>query len=103
MKLLVNEKIIKIFHDCSEDCSLLSNLLRVEIKNVFDTQIAHRICYESIFGSSLRTKHSNISLADLIKEYLNVENRIKCEICEIMNKNVYFWKAVKSTNKASSR
>jgi exonuclease 3'-5' domain-containing protein 1 len=103
MKLLVNEKIIKIFHDCSEDCSLLNNLLKIEIRNVFDTQIAHRICYESLVGSSLRTKHSNISLADLIKEYLNVENPIKCEIGEIMNKNVYFWKTVSINNKASSR
>ena len=81
---------------------MLNNVLKIEINNVFDTQIAHRVCYESIFGTSVRTKHSNISLADLIKEYLNVENSIKCEIGEIMKKNVYFWKTVKNFFKVAS-
>jgi ribonuclease D len=93
-QLLTSETVTKVFHDITEDCSLLSNLYKIDCKNIFDTQIAHRMCYEAIVGTSIFTKHSNISLGDLIKEYFNIENPVKDEISEIMKNNIYFWKTV---------
>jgi ribonuclease D len=94
-QLMTDSSITKIFHDITEDCSLLSNLYKIDCKNVFDTQIAHRLCYEALIGPAVMTKHSNISLSDLIKEYFNIENSVKDEISEIMTKNMYFWKTVR--------
>jgi len=86
---------VKVFHDCLEDCSLLLNYYKIEFQNVFDTQIAHRVCYEDVCGTSNNTKHSAISLNDLLGEYLNIYNPIKYELHVEMNKDPYFWKKVK--------
>ncbi len=93
-KLFGDPKIIKVFHDCTEDCSLLFNLYNIKSKAVFDTQIAHRMCYEEIYGSSVNTKHSSISLNDLLNEYFNLDNKIKIEIQDLMTNDPYFWKKV---------
>jgi hypothetical protein len=64
------------------------------INNIFDTQIAHRLAYESLMGSSHSTKHANISLHDLIKEYFNVQSEIKLNFQNLMKEDAYLWKKV---------
>jgi len=52
------------------------------------------MCYEDLHGSSIYTKHSSISLNDLLKEYLKINNTIKGEIQDEMTSDPYFWKKV---------
>jgi len=42
--LLLNDKILKIFHAPREDLFIFYNLFKILPKNIFDTQIAARIC-----------------------------------------------------------
>lgn len=39
--LLESREVVKVFHDCREDVSLLTNQYGVEVTAVFDTQVAH--------------------------------------------------------------
>jgi hypothetical protein len=57
------------------------------------------MCYEEIHGSSINTKHSSISLNDLLKEYFKLNNTIKGEIQDQMTNDPYFWKKVFSIYK----
>lgn len=87
--------IIKVFHDCLEDLSLLSNLCHIKnIKGIFDTQIAHRMCYSYKDDSFLKPSNASISLSNLLKKYLAVEYELKGEIHELMANNPYLWKGV---------
>jgi hypothetical protein len=52
--------------------------------------------YEDIYGSSINTKHSSISLQDLFKEHLQLECNVKSEINNLMTSDPYFWKKVKN-------
>jgi hypothetical protein len=56
------------------------------------------MCYEDTHGSSINTKHSSISLNDLLKEYFKLNNKVKGEIQEFMTNDPYFWKKVKYVN-----
>ncbi|XP_041376195.1 egalitarian protein homolog [Gigantopelta aegis] len=42
LELLEDGGITKIMHDCRLECSMFFNLFGVEIKNIFDTQVAYR-------------------------------------------------------------
>lgn len=78
-----------------EDISLLSNLCGLkEINGIFDTQIAHRMCYEDEFSlHSSGTRNSSISLNELLKLYCNYDdNNIKNDIHALMSRNPYLWK-----------
>ena len=92
--MFVEESITKVFHDCSEDCSILCNLYKFDLNNTFDTQIAHRMCYEDVVGTSVNTKHSSISLNDLLHEYLKIDHSVKGEMHSLMKLDPYFWKKV---------
>jgi ribonuclease D len=57
------------------------------------------MCYEDIMGSSFNTKHSSISLNDLLKEYLNFNHSMKNELHNDMKNDPYFWKKRPITEK----
>lgn len=85
---------MKVFHDCIEDVSLLYNLCNIkELKGIFDTQIAHRMCFEDTYAHfGVNNQHSSLSLATLIKGYLNIEYELKGEMHNLMAQNPYLWK-----------
>ena len=100
-ELFSNKSIVKVFHDCIEDLSLLYNLCNIkDIKGIFDTQIAHRMCCDD--PSYKGVKNSAISLAMLIKVYLNIEYEIKGEMHNLMAQNPYLWKTRPLTEKLNS-
>ena len=81
-----------MFHDCLEDVSMFFNLYKItDFQGIFDTQIAHRMCFDELYHNQLG-KQSSISLAMLLKEYLNVDYEIKGEIHSLMGQNPYLWK-----------
>ena len=64
-----------------------------EFNGIFDTQIAHRMCYEDEFNiNSNGTKNNAISLNELLKINFNVNVEIKDEIHELMSNSPYLWK-----------
>lgn len=94
---------MKIFHDITEDCSILFNRHAIKCEGVFDTQVAHRLIYEhqvktknekeliSDNNDSKKQANINISLNGLLKYYLNIDNVIKDEIGLLMENDIYFW------------
>ena len=64
-----------------------------EFNSIFDTQIAHRMCYEDENGcNSNGTKNNTISLNELLKINFGLNETIKDEIHELMSKSPYLWK-----------
>lgn len=51
--VLESEKIVKVMHDCREDTSALFHQAQIEVKTVFDTQIAYRLREKILFMPSL--------------------------------------------------
>ena len=74
--------------------SLISNTGNInDIKGIFDTQIAHRMCYEDENNcNSIGTKHNSISLNELLKNNFNVNFNIKDEVHDMMSNSPYLWK-----------
>ena len=64
VKLLNDEKIIKIFHYGRADMAHIKYYLKTETKNVLDTKIASKLA---------RSYSDNHSLKTLIKEFINVD------------------------------
>ena len=60
---------------------------------VFDTQIAHRVIQQALTRQTKlqNFKDNNISLADLLKTYIDVVHTKKHEISAKMKKNDAFW------------
>jgi ribonuclease D len=92
--LISSEKIIKVFHDCLEDISLLNSYGNLsKFNSIFDTQIAHRICFNAENNcNSIGTKNISISLKELLKYYFNIKPELKDEIHDLMSKKPYLWK-----------
>jgi len=64
-----------------------------EFQNIFDTQIAHRMCYEDENNcESTGTKNNAISLSELLKINFDVKATIKDEIHKLMSTSQYIWK-----------
>ncbi len=59
-ELMQNEKVIKVFHACSQDLEIFYNLFSLTPKNMFDTQVGARMLG---FGES-------ISYSKLVEHYL---------------------------------
>jgi ribonuclease D len=59
-ELLLNEKIIKVLHACSQDLEIFYNLFSITSKNMFDTQVGAKMLG---FGES-------ISYSRLVEHYL---------------------------------
>ena len=64
VKILRNEKIIKIFHFSRADLAHIKYYLNTDTKNVLDTKIASKLA---------RSYSDNHSLKTLIKEFVNVD------------------------------
>ena len=64
VKILSDEKIIKIFHFSRADLAHIKYYLKTETNNVFDTKIASKLA---------RSYSDNHSLKTLIKEFINVD------------------------------
>jgi hypothetical protein len=84
-----------------EDLSLLSSVGEYTVFNsIFDTQIAHRMCYNDENNcNSIGTKNISISLKELLKYYFNYNSELKDEIHELMSKKPYLWKNRPLTDK----
>ena len=63
-KLLLDEKVTKIFHYGRADIAHIQHYLRVETKNILDTKIASKLA---------RTYSDSHSLKTLIKEFINID------------------------------
>ena len=64
-----------------------------EFNGIFDTQIAHRMCYEDENNCiSNGTKNNSISLNELLKINFGINVTIKDEIHDLMSKSPYLWK-----------
>ena len=64
-----------------------------EFNAIFDTQIAHRMCYEDENNCiSNGTKNNSISYNELLKINFGVNVEIKDEVHELMSKSPYLWK-----------
>ena len=64
VKLLENEKIIKIFHYGRADMAHIKYYLKTETNNILDTKIASKLA---------RSYSDNHSLKTLIKEFVNID------------------------------
>ena len=64
VKLLANEKIIKIFHFGRADMAHIKHYLKTDTINILDTKIASKLA---------RSYSDNHSLKTLIKEFVNVD------------------------------
>ncbi len=64
VKLLVNEKIVKIFHFGRADLAHIKYYLKTETNNILDTKIASKLA---------RSYSDNHSLKTLIKEFINID------------------------------
>jgi len=62
VKILENSKITKIGHYLRYDVSGLEYFLKCDVKNIFDTKIASKLC---------RTYSQNHGLKDLVQEFCN--------------------------------
>ena len=62
VKILENDKITKIGHYLRYDVSGLEYFLKCDVKNIFDTKIASKLC---------RTYSQNHGLKDLVMEFCN--------------------------------
>lgn len=63
-KILVDPKILKIFHFARFDVAILQHYLNIKIENIFCTKIASRL---------VRTYTENHGLKDLCEELLNIK------------------------------
>lgn len=96
-ELFNSPDIIKVFHDFWEDYAIIYHLNNIECNSIFDTQVCHRILFEQINNKkSYMTKNCNLSYCELLKEYLNIEIKLKNEMKKLMNENPYFWKKVRN-------
>ena len=64
VKLLSNEKIVKIFHFGRADMAHIKHYLKAETNNILDTKIASKLA---------RSYSDNHSLKALIKEFINID------------------------------
>ena len=54
------ERIVKVVHDCREDASALFHQHKIELRNVYDTQIAHQVSTGQDHVSSLQQVRKEI-------------------------------------------
>lgn len=92
-EVMESRTVMKIFHDFCEDQSALINQYNMVCNYVFDTQIAHRVVQQAIHKTSklANFKDNNISLADLLKTYIDVVHTKKHEISAKMKNDDGFW------------
>jgi len=70
-RLFESDQVLKIFHDCRTDCSLLYFNHDIRVVNVFDTQMAHAVLQQQNHSKPVY-KSKFISLSSLYELYSNV-------------------------------
>jgi ribonuclease D len=83
--VLESDKVLKLFHDFCEDASVFVRQYNLICNYVFDTQIAHRLITD--FFQQYDYRNINISLNNLLEEYLGTANTKKDEINQLMSKD----------------
>ncbi|GAB65050.1 3'-5' exonuclease domain containing protein [Plasmodium cynomolgi strain B] len=78
-ELLEDRRIVKITHDCREDCSILFNQYSISLNNIFDTQVAFNLLLKET-----KKELYQISYDDLL---------YKCLLLNNMHK-IYFHKVI---------
>ncbi|KJP89053.1 hypothetical protein AK88_01346 [Plasmodium fragile] len=71
-ELLEDQRVVKITHDCREDCSILFNQYSISLNNIFDTQVAF-----NLFLKETKKDLYQISYDDLLYKCLLVHNKHK--------------------------
>jgi ribonuclease D len=64
LRILEDEKVIKIFHSCWNDLMVLSEVYGCQVRNLLDTSVLYRLLGHS---------ENSISLKNLIKTYLDLD------------------------------
>ncbi|MAR37076.1 MAG: hypothetical protein CL715_01740 [Chloroflexi bacterium] len=107
--ILIDNDILKIFHDCEQDIEILQSNLNINIKNIFDTQIAnafvcleHHISYKNLVKKLLNKdvkkdqQHSNWIKRPLTKNQINYAWRDVIYMDELFDK---LYKSLLNDNK----
>lgn len=87
--VLESSSIVKVMHDCREDASALLSQFGIELAGVFDTQVAHTMMLEE-----RATRPFQISLNELLKGMLHLQNEQQLSLGERMREdpNVWFYR-----------
>ncbi|CAI2367863.1 unnamed protein product [Moneuplotes crassus] len=88
-EILESDNYIKVFHDFCEDSAALFRHFQVSPTKIFDTQIAHRVKRE--LEETVTYQDNNISLNNLLKTYMRVENTMKTKVNSCMTSDPEFW------------
>jgi ribonuclease D len=107
--ILIDNDILKIFHDCEQDIEILQSNLNINIKNIFDTQIAnafvcleHHISYKNLVKRLLNKdvkkdqQHSNWIKRPLTQKQINYAGRDVIYLQELFDK---LYKSLLNDNK----
>ena len=107
--ILIDNDILKIFHDCEQDIEILQSNLNININNIFDTQIAnafvcleHHISYKNLVKKLLNKdvkkdqQHSNWIKRPLSKKQINYAGRDVIYLEELFDK---LYKSLLNDNK----
>ena len=107
--ILIDNDILKIFHDCEQDIEILQSNLNINIKNIFDTQIAnafvcleHHISYKNLVKKLLNKdvkkdqQHSNWIKRPLTKKQIHYAGRDVIYLEELFDK---LYKSLLNDNK----
>ena len=107
--ILIDNDILKIFHDCEQDIEILQSNLNIHIKNIFDTQIAnafvcleHHISYKNLVKRLLNKdvkkdqQHSNWIKRPLTQKQINYAGRDVIYLEELFDK---LYKSLLNNNK----
>eukprot|EP01066_Platyproteum_vivax_P021227 Platyproteum_vivax@DN9252_c0_g1_i1.p1 len=84
--ILQNPHLVKVMHDCREDSSALYNQFGIQLKNIYDTQVAHKILLEREQYPGIQ-----ISLNDLLLKTLKISNLKKTPTDGKMDHDSNLW------------
>ena len=109
--ILIDNDVLKIFHDCEQDIEIIQSNLNIHIKNIFDTQIAnafvsleHHISYKNLVKKLLNKdvkkdqQHSNWIKRPLTKKQINYAGKDVIYLEELFGK---LYKSLLNDNKLS--
>ena len=107
--ILIDNDILKIFHDCEQDIEILQSNLNININNIFDTQIAnafvcleHHISYKNLVKKLLNKdvkkdqQHSNWIKRPLTRKQINYAGKDVIYLDELFDK---LYKSLLNDNK----
>ncbi|XP_051173987.1 egalitarian protein homolog [Leptopilina boulardi] len=89
-RLLENENVIKVIHDCRNDSVNLYNQFGIVLNNIFDTQAAHAILQFQETGKPVY-KVKNVNLNALCELYGAPCNLLKEQLKNIYRRDQRYW------------